>query len=73
MIIKMYIIMLGAPGSGKGTIGTEICDEFNLVHVATGDIFREEMKNQTELGKKAEEYISQGKLVPDEVTVGIVK
>lgn len=69
----MYIIMLGAPGSGKGTIGTEICDEFNLVHVATGDIFREEMKNQTELGKKAEEYISQGKLVPDEVTVGMVK
>jgi len=65
--------MLGAPGSGKGTIGTEICDEFNLVHVATGDIFREEMKNQTELGKKAEEYISQGKLVPDEVTVGMVK
>ena len=69
----MYIIMLGAPGSGKGTIGTEICDEFNLVHVATGDIFREETKNQTELGKKAEEYISQGKLVPDEVTVGMVK
>ena len=69
----MYIIMLGAPGSGKGTIGTEICDEFNIVHVATGDIFREEMKNQTELGKKAEEYISQGKLVPDEVTVGMVK
>lgn len=69
----MYIIMLGAPGSGKGTIGTEICDEFNLVHVATGDIFREEMKNKTELGKKAEEYISQGKLVPDEVTVGMVK
>lgn len=69
----MYIIMLGAPGSGKGTIGTEICDEFNLVHVATGDIFREEMKSQTELGKKAEEYISQGKLVPDEVTVGMVK
>lgn len=69
----MYIIMLGAPGSGKGTIGTEICDEFNLVHVATGDIFREEMKNQTELGKKAEEYISKGKLVPDEVTVGMVK
>lgn len=69
----MYIIMLGAPGSGKGTIGTEICDEFNLVHVATGDIFREGMKNQTELGKKAEEYISQGKLVPDEVTVGMVK
>ena len=69
----MRIILLGAPGSGKGTIGTEICDEFNLVHVATGDIFREEMKNQTELGKKAEEYISQGKLVPDEVTVGMVK
>ena len=48
----MYIIMLGAPGSGKGTIGIELCDHFNLTHVATGDIFRDEIKRQTELGKR---------------------
>ena len=69
----MYIIMLGAPGSGKGTIGNEICNKYNLTHIATGDIFRNEIKNQTELGKKANEYISQGKLVPDEVTVAMVE
>ena len=48
----MYIIMLGAPGTGKGTIGNEICKHYNLMHIATGDIFRAEIKNQTELGKK---------------------
>lgn len=69
----MYIIMLGAPGSGKGTIGNEICKEFNLTHLATGDIFRDEIKRQTELGKKASEYISNGQLVPDEVTVAMVE
>lgn len=67
----MYIIMLGAPGTGKGTIGAEICKHYNLVHVATGDIFRNEMKNHTELGKKAEEYISKGQLVPDEITIAM--
>jgi len=65
--------MLGAPGSGKGTIGAEICNKYNLSHLATGDIFRDEIKNQTELGKKAEEYISQGTLVPDEVTIAMVE
>ena len=69
----MYIIMLGAPGSGKGTIGTEICKHYNLTHLATGDIFREEIKNQTELGKEAEKFISQGKLVPDEITIKLVE
>ena len=69
----MYIIMLGAPGSGKGTIGAEICKHYNLTHLATGDIFREEIKNQTELGKEAEKYISQGKLVPDEITIKLVE
>lgn len=69
----MYIIMLGAPGTGKGTIGKEICKEFNLVHLATGDIFREEIKNQTELGKIADSYISKGQLVPDELTISIVE
>jgi adenylate kinase len=65
--------MLGAPGSGKGTIGADICKHYNLTHLATGDIFREEIKNQTELGKEAEKYISQGKLVPDEITIKLVE
>lgn len=69
----MYIIMLGAPGSGKGTIGNEICDHFNLTHLATGDIFRDEIKRKTELGVKATEYISKGLLVPDEVTIAMVE
>ena len=68
----MIIIMLGAPGSGKGTIGKKICEEYGLEHVATGDIFRDEIKRSTELGIKANEYISQGKLVPDEITIGMV-
>lgn len=67
----MYIIMLGAPGTGKGTIGNEICKHYNLTHIATGDIFRAEIKNQTELGKKANEYISKGQLVPDEITIAM--
>lgn len=69
----MYIIMLGAPGTGKGTIGNEICNEYNLSHLATGDIFRDEMKRKTELGRKAEEYISKGELVPDEITIAMVE
>ena len=69
----MYIIMLGAPGTGKGTIGNEICKKYNLVHLATGDIFRDEMKRKTELGMKAEEYISKGELVPDSITIKMVE
>ena len=69
----MYIIMLGAPGSGKGTIGNELCKKYNLVHLATGDIFRDEIKRETELGKKANEYISKGELVPDEITIAMVE
>ena len=69
----MYIIMLGAPGSGKGTIGKEICKEYNLTHLSTGDIFRDEIKRNTELGKKANEYISNGNLVPDEITISMVE
>ena len=65
----MYIIMLGAPGSGKGTLAKE----YSLVQISTGDIFRENIKNETELGKKANEYISKGQLVPDELTIDLVK
>ena len=69
----MYIIMLGAPGSGKGTLAKELSKEYNLVHISTGDIFRENIKKQTELGKVADKYISNGLLVPDEITIGLVK
>ena len=69
----MYIIMLGAPGSAKGTLAKELSKEYSLVHISTGDIFRENIKNETELGKKANEYISKGQLVPDELTIDLVK
>ena len=68
----MYIIMLGAPGSGKGTIGRSICEEFKLEYVSTGDIFREELSQKTELGIKAQEYMDKGELVPDEITIAMV-
>ena len=57
----MYVIILGAPGSGKGTTGRDICEKFNLYHLATGDIFREEIQNETELGKQANEYLTSRK------------
>lgn len=69
----MYIIMLGAPGSGKGTIGKILSEDMKLTHISTGDIFREQISKQTELGKKIESYISNGMLVPDEVTIETVK
>ena len=64
----MIIVMLGAQGSGKGTVGVKLADELGLVHVSTGDIFRENIKNGTELGKEANTYILAGNLVPDELT-----
>lgn len=69
----MYIVMLGAPGSGKGTAAKILAKKTNLPHISTGDMFREQIKKGTELGKLAESYMSNGKLVPDEVTIGIVK
>lgn len=69
----MYIVMLGAPGSGKGTVAKMLAKRTGLPHISTGDMFREQIKNETELGKLANSYISQGKLVPDEVTIDIVR
>ncbi len=69
----MYIIMVGPPGSGKGTIGIELCGRFNLTHLGTGDIFREEISKQTELGLEAHKYISKGELVPDDITIQMVE
>lgn len=69
----MNIILLGAPGAGKGTQATQICEKYCIAHISTGDIFRENMENGTPLGKIAKSYIDKGMLVPDEVTVEIVK
>lgn len=69
----MYIVMLGAPGTGKGTIGKGIAQKYNLTQLSTGNMFREEIKKNSELGQKANEYISQGKLVPDEITIKMVE
>lgn len=68
----MKIIMLGAPGAGKGTQAKMIADKYSIPHISTGDIFRANIKNGTELGKKAKEYMDQGLLVPDELTVDLV-
>ncbi|MBP5732441.1 MAG: adenylate kinase [Lachnospiraceae bacterium] len=65
----MKIIMLGAPGAGKGTQAKMIAEKFQIPHVSTGDIFRANIKNGTELGKEAKKYMDQGQLVPDELTV----
>lgn len=68
----MKIIMLGAPGAGKGTQAKQIAKEYDIPHVSTGDIFRANMKNGTELGNKAKEYMDAGKLVPDELTISML-
>ena len=69
----MNIILLGAPGAGKGTQAGKIAQKYNLLHISTGDIFRANIKGGTEIGKLAKSYIDAGKLVPDEVTCDIVK
>ncbi len=68
----MKIVMLGAPGAGKGTQAKMIASKYQIPHISTGDIFRANIKNGTELGKKAKEYMDQGLLVPDELTVDLV-
>ena len=68
----MKIIMLGAPGAGKGTQADKICAKYNIPHISTGDIFRANIKNNTELGQKAKSYMDQGLLVPDELVVDLV-
>lgn len=68
----MKIIMLGAPGAGKGTQAKLIADKYGVPHISTGDIFRANIKNGTELGKEAKEYMDKGLLVPDELTVRLL-
>lgn len=68
----MKIVMLGAPGAGKGTQAIKIADKYDIPHISTGDIFRANIKGGTELGQKAKSYIDKGELVPDEVTIGML-
>lgn len=68
----MKIVMLGAPGAGKGTQAIKISEKFGLPHISTGDIFRYNIRNNTELGMKAKSYMDKGELVPDELTVSIL-
>ena len=67
------LILFGPPGSGKGTQASKLVEQYNLMHISTGDLFRFEMGNDTPLGKEAKSYISKGELVPDSVTIGMLK
>ncbi len=69
----MKLIFLGAPGAGKGTIAKMAMEKYSIPQISTGDLFRENISNETELGKKAKEFIDKGELVPDEITVGMLK
>ncbi|WZY34991.1 adenylate kinase [Bacillus sp. FSL W8-1122] len=69
----MNLILMGLPGAGKGTQAEKIVNDYGIPHISTGDMFRAAMKNETELGLKAKSFIDAGDLVPDEVTIGIVK
>lgn len=69
----MRLILLGPPGAGKGTQAKKISKKYDIPHISTGDIFRANIKNETELGKKAKEYIDSGELVPDSIVVAIVE
>jgi adenylate kinase len=68
----MYIILLGAPGAGKGTQAVTVARELNLAHIASGDLFRQALEQRTELGIQAQSYMEKGKLVPDEITIKMV-
>ena len=69
----MNIIIFGPQGSGKGTQAEVLSEKLNIPHISTGDIFRENIKNQTELGQKAKQYIDQGQLVPDDIVIDMIK
>ena len=71
--MKLNILLLGAPGAGKGTQAQLIKEKYNIPHISTGDMFREAIRNKTPLGVLAESFISKGDLVPDDVTIGLVK
>ena len=68
----MKLILLGAPGAGKGTQAERICEEYSLPHISTGEILRKELREQSDVGKRAQEFIDQGELVPDDIMLEIV-
>ena len=68
----MKIIMLGAPGAGKGSQASRIAKEYQLPHISTGDIFRANLKEETELGKRAKSFMDKGELVPDDITIAML-
>ncbi len=70
---KMNLILMGLPGAGKGTQAEKIVENYGIPHISTGDMFRAAIKNETELGVKAKSFMDAGELVPDEVTIGIVR
>ena len=69
----MNVVLLGAPGSGKGTQASVIAAELRVTHVASGDLFRDNLRNRTPLGLRAEEYMTRGALVPDEITIAMLR
>jgi adenylate kinase len=69
----MRIVLVGPPGAGKGTQAARLSERLGAPHISTGDLFRDNMKNETELGQQAQRYVDAGDLVPDEITVGMVK
>lgn len=71
--MPIYIVLLGPPGAGKGTQAQRVAKAFAIPHVSSGDIFRENIKNQTDLGKKANQFIVKGELVPDDLTIAMIK
>lgn len=71
--MAQYIVLLGPPGAGKGTQAQIIAEKYDLVHVSSGDLFRENLKQQTDLGKLAQTFMSRGELVPDDVTIAMVR
>jgi adenylate kinase len=68
-----YMVILGPPGAGKGTQARKLSKELKLAHISSGDLFREHLKNETKLGKLAEGYINRGELVPDDVTIAMIR
>jgi adenylate kinase len=71
--MRIYIVLLGPPGAGKGTQAQILAEKLKLVHVSSGDLFRENLKNKTELGRKAQSFVDRGELVPDDITIGMVR
>ena len=70
--MALYFVMIGAPGAGKGTQAKVLCDHYGLLHVSSGDLFRDNLKRQTDLGQLAKTYMDKGELVPDDVTIKMV-